>query len=96
VVLPGCETIAVVIGLGWLLSQVTVCPVLGFTVGEQAARAGTAALDSAAVASAKAEAVERRSARTRIGTPTVCRGRNRFDQRADRIFDPPISGCATR
>jgi hypothetical protein len=42
-VLPGCATIAVVTGLGWLLSQVTVCPVVGFTVGVQLARAGSAA-----------------------------------------------------
>jgi hypothetical protein len=28
-VLPGCATIAVVTGLGWLLLQVTVCPVVG-------------------------------------------------------------------
>ena len=39
-VLPGCATIAVVTGLGWLLVQVTVCPVVGVSVGEQPARAG--------------------------------------------------------
>src|SRR5262245_57172940 len=59
-VLPGCATIGVVTGLGWLLVQVTVCPVAGLSVGVQAARAGPAPQGSAAAASATAEAVQRR------------------------------------
>jgi hypothetical protein len=62
-VLPGCATIPVVTGLGWELSHVTVCPVVGLSVGVQAARAGSTAQESAAVASAKAEAVECKRAR---------------------------------
>src|SRR5262249_6567489 len=37
--LPGWAVIPVVTGLGWLLSQVTVWPVVGASVGVQAARA---------------------------------------------------------
>jgi hypothetical protein len=73
--------------LGWLLLQVTVCPVVGFSVGVQAARAGAAGQQSAAAASAKAEALERRRARKSSGALTICRGANRSDKDADRIID---------
>jgi hypothetical protein len=82
--------------LGWLLSQVTVCPVVGFSVGVQAARAGAAGQQSAAAASAKAEALERRRARKSSGALTICRGANRSDKDADRIIDvSPAQGYAS-
>src|SRR5215831_8017365 len=86
-VLPGCETIAVVTGFGWLLSQVTVCPVVGVTVGVQAARTGSTAQQSAAVASAKVEAVEHRLACPCSGALTMRRGTKRSNEDADRIID---------
>jgi hypothetical protein len=87
-VLPGCETIAVVTGFGWLLSQVTVCPVVGVTVGVQAARTGSTAQQSAAVASAKVEAVEHRLARPCSGVLAKRPGTKRSNEDADRIIDP--------
>jgi len=86
-VLPGCETIAVVTGFGGLVSQVTVCPVVGVTVGVQAARTGSTDEQSAAVASAKIDAVEHKLARTCSGALSTCRGTKRFDEDADRIID---------
>jgi len=86
-VLPGCETIAVVTGFGGLVSQVTVCPVVGVTVGVHAARTGSTDEQSAAVASAKIDAVEHKLARTCSGALSTCRGTKRFDEDADRIID---------
>ena len=86
-VLPGCATIAVVTGFGGLVLQVTVCPVVGVTVGVQAARTGSTDEQSAAVASAKIDAVEHKLARTCSGALSTCRGTKRFDEDADRIID---------
>ena len=86
-VLPGVETIAVVTGLGGLVSQVTVCPVVGVTVGVQAARTGSTDQQSQAVASAKIDAVEHKLARTYGGALSTCRGTKRSDEDADRIID---------
>jgi hypothetical protein len=69
--LPGCATIPVVTGLGWELSQVTVCPVVGVKVGAQAARAASIGQESAAVASARAETVDRSAAREHGGWPAT-------------------------
>ena len=71
--LPGCATIAVVTGLGWLLLQVTVCPVVGVSVGVQAARAGVAGQKSAAAASARTETVDRKLAQPQRGAHDVSR-----------------------
>ena len=73
-VLPGVETIAVVTGVGGLVLQVTICPVVGATVGVQAARTGSTDEQSAAAASAKIEAVEHNLARTCSGALSTCRG----------------------
>ena len=67
--LPGCATMPVVTGLGCELSQVTVCPVVGVKVGTQAARAESNGQESAAVASAKAETVDRSAACEHGGRP---------------------------
>jgi hypothetical protein len=91
-VLPGCATIAVVTGLGWLLLQVTVCPVVGFSVGVHAACAGAAAPKSAAAASATAETVDRKLARKRSGALTMYRGANRSDENAAPSIDVSRSG----
>src|SRR5262249_25096726 len=85
-VLPGCETIAVVTGFGGLVSQVTVCPVVGVTVGLQAARTGST-VQQTVVASAKIDAVEHKLARTCIGALSTCRGTKRSGEDADRIID---------
>src|SRR5262245_55922829 len=86
-VLPGCETIAVVTGFGALVSQVTVCPVVGATVGVQAARTGSTNEQSAAAASAKIDTVEHKLARTCSGMLSTCRGTKRSGEDADRIID---------
>ena len=91
-VLPGVETIAVVTGLGGLVSQVTVCPVVGVTVGVQAARTGSTDEQSAAVASAKIDAVEHKLARTCSGALSTCRGTKRSNTDADRIIDRSRTG----
>ena len=85
-VLPGCATIAVVTGLGWLLLQVTVCPVVGFSVGVQAARAGPAPQGSAAAASATAEAVERKRICECRGALANCSAANQSDEDTDRAI----------
>jgi hypothetical protein len=87
-------TTPVVTGLGWLLSQVTVCPVVGVSVGVHAARAGSTAQASAAVASVKPEAVERKRACKCDGAPTICRGATEAGEDPDRITD--ISRCGAR
>ena len=69
------------------MSQVTVCPVVGVTVGVQAARTGSTDEQSAAVASAKIDAVEHKLARTCSGALLTCRGTKRFDEDADCIID---------
>jgi hypothetical protein len=52
-----------------LLLQVTVCPVVGVSVGAQAARAASIGQESAAVASATADTVDRSAAREHGGWP---------------------------
>jgi hypothetical protein len=91
-VLPGCATIPVVTGLGWELSHVTVCPVVGASVGVQAARAGSTAQESAAVASANAEAVECKRARKCSRALTICRDVNRSDEAPNRVIAIPRYG----
>jgi len=91
-VLPGCETIAVVTGFGGVVSQVTVCPVVGVTVGVHAARAGSTDEQNAAVASAKIDAVEHKLARTSSGALSTCRGTKRSNKDADRIIDRSRTG----
>jgi hypothetical protein len=86
-VLPGCATIPVVTGLGWELLQVTVSPVVGVSVGVQAARAGSTAQESAAVANAKAEAVEHKRARSRGDAVTTSRGAGQSGDEGNRIID---------
>jgi hypothetical protein len=54
------------------VSQVTVYPVVGATVGVQAARTGSTDEQSAAVASAKIDAVEHKLARTCSGALSTC------------------------
>jgi hypothetical protein len=66
---------------------VTVCPVVGVNVGVQAARTGSTTQQSAAVASAKVEAVEHKLARLCSGALTNCRGTKRSNEYADRIID---------
>jgi hypothetical protein len=94
-VLPGCATIGVVTGLGWLLSQVTVSPVVGVCVGVQTARAGSAAQVSAAAASAQTETVVRRDARKCADALEMGRGVSRFDEGVDRIIDISLRGHAS-
>jgi hypothetical protein len=72
--------------------QVTVCPVVGVSVGVQAARAGAAAHNSAAAASATAETVDRKLARKRSGAPAMCRGTHRSDENAAPSIDASRSG----
>jgi hypothetical protein len=75
-----------------LLSQVTVCPVVGVSV-VHAARTGSTAQESAAVASARPEAVQRKRARKCDGASTICRGANESGEDPDRITDIPRCGA---
>src|SRR6516164_3991317 len=93
-VLPGVETIAVVTGLGGLVSQVTVCPVVGVTVGVQAARTGSTDQQSQAVASAKIDAVEDKLARTYGGALSTCRGTNDPTRTRTASSISPVQGYA--
>src|SRR6516164_6698863 len=80
-VLPGCETIAVVTGFGGVVSQVTVCPVVGVTVGVHAARAGSTTHGIAASSAPAATVVSKwvrtalsplRNALNRLAYPLQC------------------------
>lgn len=71
----------------------TVCPVVGVSVGVQTAPAGSAAQPNAATASVHTETVVRNDVRKDADALEMGQGANRFGENADRIIDISRSGA---